>query len=130
MYLVKKSAQVHILRRDIYDAGRCVQNKPLSCLRCVATNMSKKEMYYIIPKRRKTAYKPCDQPYATDVKNLLFMARLAFLRKTGCVTLFSVQRARILIFFLQNLSLEFLNIRFLTFVAYCSTTCTILKKKG
>ena len=56
--------------------------------------------------------------YATPVKNILFLARLEFLCKTGCVPhYFQYKRGHILIF-PQNLSLKFLIIRFLASVAY------------
>ena len=57
--------------------------------------------------------------YATDVKNLLFLARLEFLCKTGCVRHYFQYQEVTFLFFSQNLRLKLLMIRFLTSVAYC-----------
>ena len=82
--------------------------------------MSKKHIYYIIPARSKTAYKPWVQ-YATVVENLLFLARLEFLCKTGCVPHYFQYKEVAFLSSPQNLSIKFLIIRWLTDVAYCHT---------
>ena len=58
--------------------------------------------------------------YAADVKNLLFLARLEFLHKTGCVPHYFQYKEVTFLFFPQNLRLKFFIIRFLTSVAYCT----------
>ena len=114
-------------RKNCRRATKTHLFKALSCLRCVGNNMSEKHfIYYIIPTRKKTACKPWVQQYATDVKNLLYLARLEFLCKTGCVPHYFQYKEVAFLFFPQNLSLKIL-IRFLTSVGYCSTTCTIYK---
>ena len=87
--------------------------------------MSKKHIYYIIPTRSKTQCKTLSTEYATDVKNLLFLARLEFFCKTGCVPHYFQYKEVTFLLSPQNLSLKFLIIIFLTSVACCSTTCTI-----
>ena len=96
----------------------------LPSLYCAGNNMIKKHIYYIIPTRSNTACKPWVQ-YATDIKNLLFLARLEFLRKTGRVPHYFQYEEGTFLFFPQNLSLKLLTISFLISVAYCTATCTI-----
>ena len=55
---------------------------------------------------------------ATDVKNILFLARLEFLWKTGCVLQYFQYKEVTLLFFSQNLGLKFI-IGFLASVTYC-----------
>ena len=55
--------------------------------------------------------------YATDVKNLLFLARLEFSRKTGCVQYYFQYKEVTFLSFCQNLGLQFF-IRFSTSVTY------------
>ena len=55
--------------------------------------------------------KPWVQQYATDVKNLLYLARLEFLCKIGCVPHYFQYKDLAFLFFSINLSLKFLIIR-------------------
>ena len=57
---------------------------------------------------------------ATDVKNLLFLARLELLRTTGCVPHFFQYKEVTFVFSSKKLGLKFLIIRLLASVAYYS----------
>ena len=75
----------------------------------VGNNLSNNHVYCIIPTRSKTACKPWAQ-YATDVKNLLFLARLEFSCKTGRVARCFQYKNVAFWFSPKNLSLKLLNI--------------------
>ena len=63
--------------------------------------------------------------YATDAKNLLSLARLEFLWKTGVFhTIFSTNRSHSYLF--PTICLEFLIIRCLTSVPYCTSHVPII----
>ena len=57
--------------------------------------------------------------YATDVHNLLFLARLEFSCKTGCVPHYFQYKEVTFLFLPQNIRLKFFIVRFFTSVAYC-----------
>ena len=57
--------------------------------------------------------------YATDVRNLIFLTRLEFSCKTGCVPHQFQYKEVTCLFFPQNLRFKFFIIRFLTPAAYC-----------
>ena len=66
---------------------------------------------------------PREIKYATYIENLLFLVRLKFLRKTGCLPhYFQYKEITSLFFSLPKISLKFVIIRFLTSVAYCASS--------
>ena len=86
-------------------------------------NMSKRRKYYTIPARSKAACKPWVQ-YATDVENLLFLARPEFVWKTACVPHYFQCKEVTFLSFLKAQS-QVLHYQPLPYVAYSCTTFTI-----